>query len=1246
MYIYDYGDWGELGANPSPDVTPAQLEADFYQPYFDAFPNTQLVINSNSSTFWGNASAWATAKGAGAIRCSMCAVWSLQGAEDLVAYTHGPGVLEYGSDWATMNDPNNLIDSNSGLAWSSPGEYLMYVTGARASYAALFPEFYYANPAFCQMAGNILGYHFVIQQATIPTSVQANVPFPMSLTWLNNGVAPLYNPCSVAVAVLDANNNVVEKQWLSNSNPKGWMPGTTTTENYNVTFPSVPTGYRLAVGLFVNQSDANPSYRLGIQGRTVNGWYILTGTVNQVASIWSSGAGGSWQTAGNWTGSNYTSGVDAAVDFSTLDLTGDATVTLDGNVTAGNLVFGDTTPGNNWIVSSGTGGALTLMTSRGKGEPVITVNNQTATIAAPLFNSLGLAKNGAGTLALTGTSAMDGNIDINGGVLDATRGILYDAYPTYSSPTVTVNAGAVLQLAGYNAFGWGVNPGIGCLDLSYTWLVINGGTINFTGNAATGGGRDFTIGALGATFASSQSGGALTISPGYTGIVTDNSNFTLAGNGTGGAVFQSNITGTGSLTKTGSGTWTLTGSNSYTGQTTVSNGTLGISQSNSTSSLAVAAGAALALGGASGSPGTLILSGTLAPSAGSNLNFVLGSSTSDSIQVAGAYSTPGGAVSINLSSNQGGLSAGTYILIAGATGISAGSFAIGSAPTGYGYALSASNGTLSLTVTAPSSQPTGLSATGANGSVSLGWTAASGAVSYNVKRSPTSGSGYVTIASGVTGISYSDYSVSNGTSYYYVVSSVNGAGESPNSTQASAMPANQVALPSPWTKVDVGNVGATGTSYYNGGSTFVVKGAGRGLRTTADAFQFAYVTTTSTSFSVTARVTTAPTGSSQVGVMMRSGTTAGATMVAVMLDPNASSYRARLGYRTTSGGSMAWATATSTGLAIPQWLKLTRAGNLYTGQISSDGQTWTTVSSTNSAIIGSGSTAYCGLAVSSQSTSSLAAETFDNVSLPVWTAPPVAPSGLTAAAVLQTQINLNWNAVSGASGYQVLRSTSWGGTYTQTGTPATASYSDTGLSAGAAWYYMVRATTSSGTSGNSTVATTTTLAAAPTGFTATAGNGQAALSWSASAGATGYNLKRSTVSGSNYVTIVNNTAATSYTDSGVTNWTTYYYVVSALDAGGEGSNSAQAAAQPQSPSISVAEKNASSQISISGGAGALTFKSSVSGHTYQLQYVDTLTSGTWTNYGTTQPGTGGNLIFSAPYDNSVPRRFYRLQIRQ
>jgi cellulose 1,4-beta-cellobiosidase len=72
--------------------------------------------------------------------------------------------------------------------------------------------------------------------------------------------------------------------------------------------------------------------------------------------------------------------------------------------------------------------------------------------------------------------------------------------------------------------------------------------------------------------------------------------------------------------------------------------------------------------------------------------------------------------------------------------------------------------------------------------VALSWTASSGATSYNVKRSTTSGGSYTTVASGVTSTSYSNTGLANGTTYYYVVSAVNSSGESANSSQVSAKP--------------------------------------------------------------------------------------------------------------------------------------------------------------------------------------------------------------------------------------------------------------------------------------------------------------------------------------------------------------------------------------------------------------------------------------------------------------------------
>jgi hypothetical protein len=89
-------------------------------------------------------------------------------------------------------------------------------------------------------------------------------------------------------------------------------------------------------------------------------------------------------------------------------------------------------------------------------------------------------------------------------------------------------------------------------------------------------------------------------------------------------------------------------------------------------------------------------------------------------------------------------------------------------------------------VVTPPAAPANLTATAGKKKITLNWTASSGATSYNVKRSLTSGGPYATIASGVTGVTYTNTGLTSGVTYYYVVTAVNSAGESGNSNQASA----------------------------------------------------------------------------------------------------------------------------------------------------------------------------------------------------------------------------------------------------------------------------------------------------------------------------------------------------------------------------------------------------------------------------------------------------------------------------
>ena len=91
--------------------------------------------------------------------------------------------------------------------------------------------------------------------------------------------------------------------------------------------------------------------------------------------------------------------------------------------------------------------------------------------------------------------------------------------------------------------------------------------------------------------------------------------------------------------------------------------------------------------------------------------------------------------------------------------------------------------------------------------------------------------------------------------------------------------------------------------------------------------------------------------------------------------------------------------------------------------------------------------------------------------------PPAPPTGVTATVAGQTQINVSWTASAGATSYNILRSTTSGGPYTQVGTSATTSFPNTGLACNTAYHYVVQAVGAC-TSGNSAQATATTAACA------------------------------------------------------------------------------------------------------------------------------------------------------------------------
>jgi autotransporter-associated beta strand protein len=192
---------------------------------------------------------------------------------------------------------------------------------------------------------------------------------------------------------------------------------------------TVPAGVTMTINAFgTNTAQADSS--------------VASATYTTFASpavpTWITAAGGSWTNTANWSNNVVANGSGATADFSTLNLTADATVTLDGAPTVGKLVFGDTTPDHNWILNAGTGGPLTLASGT---TPAITVNNQTTTINAVLAGTQGLNKTGAGYLTLAGANSYSGTATVLAGTLEAQA-------KNGDAPYIVTN-GATLKI-GYN----------------------------------------------------------------------------------------------------------------------------------------------------------------------------------------------------------------------------------------------------------------------------------------------------------------------------------------------------------------------------------------------------------------------------------------------------------------------------------------------------------------------------------------------------------------------------------------------------------------------------------------------------------------------------------------------------------------------------------------------------------------------------------------------------------------------------
>jgi fibronectin type 3 domain-containing protein len=417
------------------------------------------------------------------------------------------------------------------------------------------------------------------------------------------------------------------------------------------------------------------------------------------------------------------------------------------------------------------------------------------------------------------------------------------------------------------------------------------------------------------------------------------------------------------------------------------------------------------------------------------------------------------------------LAAGTYYLVVGSNG-------------SYGdvgqYTLSGTIGSSTNSL----NPPTNLTATAASaGSITLGWTDnATSEAGYAVERSANGGT-WTVIAPALPANStaYQDATVQPGTSYSYRVRAFDATSNSaysnlatvttfpapPGSLAASAVSSSRIDLS--WSNV-AGETGYKVERSTNGTTWAQLATTGTDVTTYQD---LSVVANTTYSYRVRA---------SNGGGDSSYSPTATATTPGSVTNPLA------------TPGNLTVTNVAGNQINL-QWKDNTTNESGYQIERSSDGgTTWTVLSSALSA----NSTTYYDARVAAGTSYSYrvrafnATATSDYSNLANATTPPLAPTGLTATAISPSRIDLSWNAVPSATGYQIYRSKN-GSTWIPLATTGgdVTSWQDTGLTANTKYFYRMQAKNSGGDSTFSTAVSATTPVAASlwTGTTTTVSYG-------------------------------------------------------------------------------------------------------------------------------------------------------------
>ncbi len=383
------------------------------------------------------------------------------------------------------------------------------------------------------------------------------------------------------------------------------------------------TGTNFAWALTIGASASVGNYSLAatmVDSIGLSGLASIPLTIIAANEVWDGGgADDNWGTAANWVGDVPPGSGDLLTFAGTTRLTPQ----LEANYSVPALTF-DATAGSFTLGSAASTLTLTGGVTNNSANPQMldvpialagTVKFNTAAgsiTAAKIISGTGqLQKSGGGALALLAANTYSGDTTVSGGTLRVTSGGQLYSGAANNTATITVGAGAVLELATwFNGSG----QSLGNLGFGAGQIVVDGGAIRVTG--VTGYGRGVTVNAGGATFEAAAG------ADWFLHTFTDSSAFNYSGNptliftGAGAGRFDKVFSGSGAVIKRGPGKWTLGAVNTYTGSTIVEQGVLRIFKPsfNDAATVSVAKGAIMDLGFWDNDKiGALILGGTNMP---------------------------------------------------------------------------------------------------------------------------------------------------------------------------------------------------------------------------------------------------------------------------------------------------------------------------------------------------------------------------------------------------------------------------------------------------------------------------------------------------------------------------------------------------------------------------------------------------------------------------------------------------------